>query len=261
MKLVRYGTPRIFVEVPLAAGSLVELPEAQAHHAAHVLRLREKEDLILFDGSGGEWHGRVASVGKRTLGVSIETHHATEREPPVAMTLVQALSSADRMDYTMQKAVELGASAIETVVAEKSVVRLAGERADARAAHWRRIAISACEQCGRNRVPAIAAPVAFSAWLRAPRPEALKLLASPGATLSLRETLADLPDAGPQSIVFAVGPEAGFSEREEASMDAAGFRRIHLGPRILRTETVAPALLAAVNALVGDWASPGDRSS
>lgn len=253
MKLVRYGTPRIFVEVPLAAGSLVELPEAQAHHAAHVLRLREQEPLILFDGSGGEWHGRVASVGKRTVSVAVEAHHPIEREAPVAMTLVQALSAADRMDYTMQKAVELGAASIETVVADKSVARLSGERAGSRAGHWRRIAISACEQCGRNRVPAIAAPVAFAAWLRAPRQEALKLLASPGATLSLREALVELPDAGPRSIVFAVGPEAGFSEREEASMDAAGYRRIHLGPRILRTETVAPALLAAVNALAGDW--------
>ncbi len=249
MKLVRYGTPRIFVEVPLAAGSLVELQEAQAHHAAHVLRLREQEPLILFDGSGGEWHGRVASIGKRTVGVAVEAHHPIEREPPVAMTLVQALSSADRMDYTMQKAVELGAASIETVVADKSVARLSGERAGSRAEHWRRIAVSACEQCGRNRVPVIAAPVAFAAWLRAPRPEALKLLASPGATLSLRDAL--LGD--PRSIVFAVGPEAGFSEREEASMDAAGFQRIHLGPRILRTETVAPALLAAVNALAGDW--------
>lgn len=249
MKLVRYGTPRIFVEVALAEDSIVALPEAQAHHAAHVLRLQEGEALVLFDGSGGEWHGRVASIGKRSVSVAVASHHAVEREAPVEMTLVQALSSADRMDYTMQKAVELGAAAVETVVAEKSVARLSGERADARAAHWRRIALSACEQCGRNRIPAIATPVPFANWLRAPRAEALKLLASPGATLSLRDALR----GGPRSIVFAVGPEAGFSAREEASMDAAGFQRIHLGPRILRTETVAPALLAAVNALAGDW--------
>ena len=249
MNLVRYGTPRIFVELPLAEGALVELPQAQSHHAAHVLRLREKEDLVLFDGRGGEWHGSVASIGKRGVSVALDSRHEVERESPVAMTLVQALSSAERMDYTMQKAVELGVAAIETVVAEKSVARLAGERAEARAEHWRRIAVSACEQCGRNRIPPIAAPVPFSSWLRAPREETLKLLASPGANLSLRGALGSQP----RSVVFAVGPEAGFSAREEVSMDAAGFQRIHLGPRILRTETVAPALLAAVNALAGDW--------
>lgn len=250
MNVVRYGTPRIFVEAALEQGSLLDLPEAQAHHAAHVLRMQESEELVLFDGAGGEWRSRIASIGKRSVRVTVGIHEPVERETPIAMTLVQALSSAERMDYTMQKAVELGAAAIETVVAEKSVARLAGERAQARAEHWRRIAISACEQCGRNRIPAIAAPVLFSTWQRARRDEELKLLASPGARMPLREALL----AKPRSIVFAVGPEAGFSEREEAAMDAAGFARIHLGPRILRTETVAPALLAAVNALAGDWA-------
>ena len=249
MKPVRYGTPRIHVETPLAAHAEIGLPEAQAHHAAHVLRLREGEELVLFDGSGGEWRGRIAAIGKREVRVALERHDPVERETPIAMTLVQALAAAERMDYTVQKAVELGARAIETVVAQKSVVRLSGERAVARAAHWQRIAVSACEQSGRNRIPAVAAPVPFTSWLRIPRPEAVKLLASPGARDSLRDALA----AKPASLVIAVGPEAGFADDEEAAMDAAGFVRVHLGPRILRTETVAPAMLAAINALTGDW--------
>ena len=249
MKAVRYGTPRLFVAEGLAPGAQFELPEAAAHHAANVLRLREGEAIVLFDGTGGEWRARVATLAKRTVRVAVERHDPVEREATLPVTLVQALSSAERMDYTVQKAVELGVAAIETVVAEKSVARLSGERAEHRADHWRRIALSACEQCGRNRIPKIAAPVAFSSWQRQRRPEPVKLLASPGAARSLREAL----DASPASVVVAIGPEAGFSEREEAAMDAAGFMRIHLGPRILRTETVAPAILAAINALAGDW--------
>jgi len=249
MGRVRYGTPRIFVEAALAAGAQVALDAAQAHHAARVLRLAEGEPVVLFDGRGGEWRGRMAAIGKREVRVALEAHEAIERESPLPVTLVQALSAADRMDYTVQKAVELGAAAIETVVAEKSVARLAGERAKARAGHWRRIAIAACEQCGRNRIPPIAAPLPFANWMGRPRAEALKLLAAPGAGVSLREALAGTPS----SIVVAVGPEAGFSEPEEAAFAAAGYAPVHLGPRILRTETVAPALLAAINALSGDW--------
>lgn len=249
MKPVRYGTPRLFVEMPLAAGSVFELPAAQAHHAVQVLRLREGEAVVLFNGAGGEWRARMAGLGRRSACVAVEAHLPVEREPPIAITLVQALASAERMDYTVQKAVELGAAAIESVVADKSVARLSGERAQARAAHWRRIAIAACEQCGRNRIPAIAAPIPLPEWQRPPRKEALKLLASPGAATALREVL----QSAPASIVVVAGPEAGFSEREEASLAAAGFVRVHLGPRILRTETVAPAVLAAINALAGDW--------
>ena len=247
--IVRYGIPRLYVAEGLATGAQFELPEAAANHAANVLRLREGEAIVLFDGTGGEWRASVATVARRMVRVAVEHHDPVERESPVPVTLVQALSSAERMDYTVQKAVELGVAAIETVMAEKSVARLSGERADHRAEHWRRIALSACEQCGRNRIPAIAAPVAFSSWQRQRRSEPLRLLASPGATRSLGEALA----AAPGSVVVAVGPEAGFSGREEAAMDAAGFTRIHLGPRILRTETVAPAILAAINALAGDW--------
>ncbi len=249
MKVVRYGIPRLYVPEGLAPGAHFELPEATAHHAATVLRLREGEAVVLFDGTGGEWRASVSTIAKRLVRVAVSAHDPVERESPVPVTLVQALSSADRMDYTIQKAVELGVAAIEVVVGDKSVARLSGERADHRADHWRRIALSACEQCGRNRIPAIAAPVAFSSWQRQRRAESLKLLASPGATRALHDALA----TAPASVVVAVGPEAGFSEREEAAMDAAGFERIHLGPRVLRTETVAPALLAAINALAGDW--------
>ena len=253
MSAVRYGVPRLFVAEGLAPGAPVELAEAAAHHAAHVLRLREGEAVVLFDGKGGEWPARIASVAKRTVHVALGAHDPIERESPLPVTLVQALSSADRMDYTVQKAVELGVTAIEVVVAEKSVARLSGERALQRAEHWRRIALAACEQCGRNRIPSIAAPVAFASWLRAGRREAVKLLASPGATRALSTALAERVAPASAGVLVAVGPEAGFSAREEAAMDAAGFVRVHLGPRVLRTETVAPAILAALNALAGDW--------
>lgn len=249
MRPPRYGTPRIHVSAAFSSGAQLDLPEAQSHHAARVLRLREGEELVLFDGRGGEWRARIAAIGKRSVRVALGEHVDIEREAPIALTLVQALSSAERMDYTVQKAVELGVASIETVVAEKSVTRLAGARAEARAAHWRRIAIAACEQSGRNRIPAVAAPVGFEAWRRTPRKEALRLLAAPGARTPLREALA----ARPASLAVAVGPEAGFSAAEESSLAAAGFAPVHLGPRILRTETVAPALFAAINALAGDW--------
>lgn len=253
MKAVRYGVPRLFVAAGLAPGAQIELAEAAAHHAAHVLRLREGEAVVLFDGTGGEWQARIAGIARRSVRVALGAHDPVERESPLPVTLVQALSSAERMDYTVQKAVELGVAAIETVVAEKSVARLSGERALQRAEHWRRIALAACEQCGRNRIPSITAPVAFASWLRLRRPEPMKLLAAPGATRALAGALAEGPAPASAGVLVAVGPEAGFSEREEAAMDAAGFVRIHLGPRVLRTETVAPALLAALNALAGDW--------
>jgi 16S rRNA (uracil1498-N3)-methyltransferase len=150
------------------------------------------------------------------------------------------------MDLTIQKAVELGVSAIQPVLAERSVVKLKGERGDSRREHWQRVATSACEQCGRNRVPGIAAAVPVSNYL--PPESALKLLLAPGAQSALRST----PINSGRPLVLAAGPEAGFSPREEAFLLAAGFVPIHLGPRVLRTETAGPAALAALNALYGD---------
>lgn len=247
MQRHRYLAPRLYVDAPLAPGARLTLPEAAAHHAVRALRLHQGEAVVLFNGRGGEYAARIERAAKSGVTVELGAFSATERESPLAVTLVQGLSTGDRMDLTVQKSVELGVRSIQPVAAEKSVVRLAGERAAARLAHWQRIAIAACEQCGRNRVPEIL-PVVTLARYSAPE-GALKLVLAPDAEVGLKQAL------GPASseIVLAVGPEAGLSDTEEAQLVAAGFRPVSLGPRILRTESAAPAALAALNALAGDF--------
>jgi len=247
MQRHRYLTLRLHVDAPLTAGAVVVLPEAAARHAVRVLRLQVGEVVVLFNGRGGEYTAAIESIGKAAVTVRIEAFSATERESPLEVTLVQGLSSSDRMDLTVQKSVELGVRAIQPVAAEKSVVRLTGERAAARCEHWQRVAIAACEQCGRNRIPEIR-PLLPLARYAAPA-GAQKLVLAPDATRGLKQAVHG--DAA--AIVLAVGPEAGFSEAEERALVAAGFEPVSLGPRILRTETAAPAALAALNALRGDF--------
>ena len=247
MQRHRYLKPRLFIDAPLVAGTCITLPEAAAHHAGRTLRLRSGEAVVLFNGRGGEYAARIETVAKTGVVVQIDAFSAIERESPLAVTLLQGLSSGDRMDLTVQKSVELGVQAIQPVAAEKSVVRLTGERADARREHWRRVAIAACEQCGRNRVPEILPPLPLTHYT-APA-DVLKLVLAPDAGMGLKQALGDNVCA----IVLAVGPEAGFSEAEERLLAQAGFQPVSLGPRILRTETAAPAALAALNALVGDF--------
>jgi 16S rRNA (uracil1498-N3)-methyltransferase len=211
-----------------------------------VLRLRESDPVVLFNGTGGEYGAHITRIARDEVEVEVGPFAAVERESPLKVVLVQGISSGDRMDLTIQKAVELGVYAIQPVLAERSVVRLKGDRADNRRDHWQRVAAAACAQCGRNRVPEVAAPVAIPGY-RAPE-GALKLLLSPGAPAGLRSTTVSID----QPVVFAAGPEAGYSAREEALLVAAGFLPVHLGPRILRTETAGPAALAALNALHGD---------
>jgi 16S rRNA (uracil1498-N3)-methyltransferase len=236
--------PRVFVEQELRAGAKIGLPAAAAHHVARVLRLREGETVTLFDGRGGEYGAKVFMPGRGHVVAEVGEKRAIERESPLAVTLVQAVSAGEKMDYTIRKAVELGVAAIQPVFAEKSVVRLAGERAAKRLEHWQRVAIAACEQCGRNRVPLVREPLPLARY----RPEAAatKLLLSPLAGKGLRE-LSKAP------LILAVGPEAGFAEEEEAQLERAGFVPVRLGPRVLRTETAALAALAALNALHGDF--------
>lgn len=247
MQRHRYLAPRLYLDAPLAAGRRLELPETAAHHAVRVLRLREGEAIVVFNGAGGEYAARIGGTRGKRITVELGEFCALEREPPLAVTLVQGLSSGDRMDLTVQKSVELGVAAIQPVAAEKSVVRLSGERLEARRQHWRRIAVAACEQCGRNRIPEIL-PLLPLARYAAPA-DCLKLVLAADAAQSLKTAAG----AGGTAIVLAVGPEAGFSEAEEKLLLAAGFRPVSLGPRILRTETAAPAALAALNALRGDF--------
>jgi len=241
-------TPRFHIPVPLSVAATLNLPEAAAHHAARVLRLRSGDAVTLFNGQGGEYAAQITAIGKHAVTVAIERHDPVERESPLPVTLVQALSSGERMDLTIQKAVELGVTRIVPVESERSVVRLKGERAGKRVAHWQQVAISACEQCGRNRIPEVRMISPLNAWLAAEVNDALRWVLLPGADSALR----DLPR--PQKpIELLVGPEGGLTDNEAAAARRAGYQPVRLGPRVLRTETAAPALLAALQALWGDY--------
>jgi 16S rRNA (uracil1498-N3)-methyltransferase len=234
--------PRFFLEGELRAGETLALPESVARHA-RVLRLREGDPVVLFNGQGGEFHG-VFSL-RNAPAVKIGKHFPVERESPLSLTLAQGISSGEKMDFTVQKAVELGVAAIQPLLCEKSVVRLDGKRAAAKAAHWRRVAIAACEQCGRNRIPEVFSPLPVHAFQ--PDGMSARLLLSPRGGKSFREVKTD------PLITLAAGPEAGFSETESGLLQRKGFTPCTLGPRVLRTETAALAALAALNALRGDF--------
>ena len=240
---------RFHVDAALRAGSTVLLPEDTAHHAVHVLRLRPGDEVVLFNGRGGETAGRLAAIDRLRVSVDLLEHRPIERESPLAVTLVQGVSSGERMDFTVQKATELGVAAVQPVIAARSVGRLAGERADLKRAHWRRVAVAACEQCGRNRIPEVHPVLALAAYCRQAGAEGARLLLSPQSRLGLREAAGRIDGA----VALAAGPEAGFEAAEEAALAAAGFTPVRLGPRVLRTETAALAALAALNALAGDF--------
>jgi 16S rRNA (uracil1498-N3)-methyltransferase len=236
--------PRFYVDAPLRAGSVCTLPEDAAHHAVHVLRLREGDELTLFNGRGGEYAARIASMQRLKISIDLLQHRAVERESRLRVTLVQGISAGEKMDSTVRKAVELGVAEIQPVLAERSVARPKGERADSRRGHWQKVVIAACEQCGRNRIPEVQPLMPLADYRAAGG--ATKILLSPQARLKLSEA------AKGESFVLAAGPEAGFTVPEEAALTAAGFVPASLGPRVLRTETAAVAALAALNALRGD---------
>jgi 16S rRNA (uracil1498-N3)-methyltransferase len=180
--------------------------------------------------------------------VRIGAAQAADRESPLAVTLIQGLAAADRMDYAIQKAVELGVQSIQPVATARSVARFDETRAAKRALHWKQIAIAACEQCGRNQLPRLHPLLAFDAWLAAPSEAYLRLLLAPDGDLTLAGLAAP---AG--SIEILVGPEGGLTPDEASAALRRGFRAVRLGPRILRTDTAGPAVLAALNAQWGDW--------
>jgi len=239
---------RFFADGALRAGGTLLLPEDAAHHAVHVLRLQAGEAVTLFNGRGGEYAGRIAAIERLRVTVDLLEHRALERESPLAVTLVQGVSSSEKMDFTVQKATELGVAALQPVIAARSTGRIAGERAAQKRAHWQRVAIAACEQCGRNRVPQVLPPMPLAEFC-GNVPAGAALLLSPAAQLGLRDAAARLRGA----VALAAGPEAGFTGPEEALLAGAGFVPVRLGPRVLRTETAALAALAALNALAGDF--------
>ena len=240
--------PRLFCPEPLAAGQVVALPSQAAHHAGRVLRLAIGDDVVLFDGSGGEHAGRITALG-REMRVVLVRHDEVEREAPLRITLAQALVANEKMDWVVQKAVELGVAAIAPLATERCVVRLTGERAAKRVEHLRQVAIAACEQCGRNRVPPLAELARLPDFLAAQASSAaVRLTFEPGAGQRLSTV-----DLAGRDALLLIGPEGGLSDHEAAAAQAAGFLPVALGPRILRTETAGLAAIAAILARWGDF--------
>lgn len=243
--------PRFYCPEPLVAGQMYELPEAAARHASKALRLREGDALVLFDGTGGEYAASIARIERRGVVADVGERWAIERESPLSITLVQALQAGEKMDLTVQKAVELGVSRIVPVASRRSVLRLSGERAARRVEHWRAVAASACEQCGRNRLPQIEMPVELSRWLGEPSPDgALRLMLSPVGARALGQMTAPAPG---RPVEILIGAEGGLDAEEAALAEAAGFRPVRLGPRVLRTETAGLAAIAAIQVVWGDF--------
>ena len=250
-KLTAKSGARFYFRGKLGNGSDVRLPPDAAHHAVRVLRLAVGEPVVLFDGLGGEFEARITRIDRGDVSVKTGAHLAVERESPLHVRLVQGLSSGDRMDLTLQKAVELGVAAIQPVATERSVVKLKDERAQRRAEHWQNLVIAACEQCGRNRVPEVLPLMSLPDWLAqlnmpAPDDEA-RLLLSPAATTALKAL------APVSRMTLLIGPEGGLSPGETQLAQSRGFKPVRLGPRILRTETAALAALSAIQALWGDF--------
>lgn len=245
--------PRFFVDAALAADAVLDLPETVVRHV-QVLRLAPGDAITLFNGQGGSYAASLAEIGKRHAVARIGTHDAAEAETPFAVTLAQGLAGGDKMDWLIEKAVELGVAGIQPLQANRSVVRLSGERALKRQAHWQALVEAACEQCGRNRLPSLAPVATFEAWLAAAPATGARLLLSPRAEGSLPELASAHRDTWrAQGVTLLVGPEGGLSPDEEEAARRAGFIGVSLGPRILRTETAGLACLATLNAILGGF--------
>jgi 16S rRNA (uracil1498-N3)-methyltransferase len=247
--------PRFYCPAALTTGALLELPAGAARHV-QVLRLQPGDPITLFNGGwdlqasglGGEFEATVTEMGRSHVQVRVGAHHAVEREPARAVHLAVGMPANDRMDWLIEKATELGVTSIQPLLTERSVLRLQGERAEKKVAHWQSVAIAACEQCGGNRVPLVHPVLALAPWLKthcADTPASVMRM-----LLSLREgarPLRSLDLDGLQvDITFLSGPEGGLSAAEEDAAAASGYKAVTLGPRVLRSETAALAALAGL---------------
>ncbi|NRR33077.1 16S rRNA (uracil(1498)-N(3))-methyltransferase [Oxalobacteraceae bacterium] len=238
--------PRFFCSQPLALGALVTLPEAVAHHI-QVLRLQVGAAVTLFNGEGGEYTAILASIEKKRVTVELKAFSPLEVELPYALTLAQALPEASKMDWIIEKAIELGVAGFVPLAARRCVVRLSAERAEKKMAHWQGIIVSASEQSGRNRLAHLGQLHDFKDWI-GQQDMHKRVIFTPRATQSLPDWARHQP---PQALTLMVGPEGGFSEEEEELALSKGALALSMGPRILRTETAGLAAVAALNALWG----------
>ncbi|WP_116368392.1 16S rRNA (uracil(1498)-N(3))-methyltransferase [Parahaliea mediterranea] len=238
--------PRIYTEQALAAGQSLSLESGPATHVARVLRMTAGDALVLFNGNGADYPATITSAGKKSVEVSIGAPTDNATESPLVVELGIGISRGDRMDWVLQKATELGVSAVVPLFTERCEVKLKGERADKKHQHWRQVMISACEQSGRSRLPHLAAPTSLAHWLATCSAERRFVLHHRAGTTG--------EGATPASVALAVGPEGGLSEAEIIACESAGFEALALGPRVLRTETAPLAALAIVQARWGDMA-------
>jgi 16S rRNA (uracil1498-N3)-methyltransferase len=244
--------PRIHCEVRLGPGAQFALAPEAAQHVSKALRLKVGDPLTVFDGRGGEFEAVIQRIDRERVEVKVGAGRDVDRESRLAIGLAQGLPEADKMDWIIQKAVELGVAWIQPLVCDRSVVRLSGERAARREAHWRRVAVAACEQSGRNRVPEVRPTLGFQSWIATPSEMPRWMLARDAPRLA---------EHAPPAAAFEllVGPEGGLSERERDLALSRGCEPLSLGPRVLRTETAPLAALAAIHALWGDFAADAPR--
>jgi 16S rRNA (uracil1498-N3)-methyltransferase len=245
---------RVYAEAALMPGSVIELPSDTASHLAKVLRARSGDSLILFNGDGREFDGTIESVRGSRVSASVGDGRPVDRESPLNITLVQCVPRGDRMDFIVQKATELGVARIAPVLSQRSIVRFDKTQAESKASHWQAVAVSACEQCGRNRLPRIHAPQQLLNYLGEAAPgTGARLVFEPESGTCVRGDAAagGAPEGAIVDVQIAIGPEGGFAPDELDAFQVAGFTRVGLGPRILRTETAAIAALVWLQARFG----------
>lgn len=249
--------PRFYCNSPLIANEIIVLSDNAGHHAATVLRLKKNDQIILFNGLKGEFSGNIDQITKKSVLVRVGEFHDVDRESPVLTELVQAVCVNEKMDWIIQKTVELGVNRIQPIIANRCVVRLSGERAQKRSEHWQHIIHSSCEQCGRNKIPELLPLLTYTEWLSQYRKDGTdsvikssKLMLSPTAYLQLSKLNSSI---NKDSFVLLIGPEGGLTPSEEEIAIANGFIAIRLGQRILRTESAGLAILSSIQALWGDY--------
>ncbi len=239
---------RVHVEEPLARGARVAMRGPAAAHVRRVLRLEAGDAVTLFNGDGADYPSRISALSRNAVEIEVLGTAPARAESPLTLALVQGIARGERMDLVVQKATELGVAAIQPVATARSVVKLDVENRARKAAHWRGIAVAACEQCGRAKLPVLAEPRTLASWLQQPAAaRALRFQLAPDAPTSLAQAA-----AGARSVELLVGPEGGLEPAERVAAESAGYRACRLGPRILRSETAALAALAILQAVAGD---------
>jgi len=240
--------PRIFHSAPLASGENISLTGGAATHLGKVLRLRKDDAVILFNGDGLDYTARIISVTRREIVVLVAAGTDPKTESPVNLSLLQGICRNQRMDLLIQKSTELGVQSIHPIIADRSVIRLTDERVEKKLAHWRNVAISACEQSGRARVPDISRPELLVTVCEKLPETVTRLALDPGG-----DKMPETAVRSAHTVALLVGPEGGLTDTERETSSRAGFRGVRLGPRILRTETAPLAALSILQYLSGDF--------